>query len=123
MSKLLDTVILIDVMRSNQKALATIAAISDQPSVCDVSTMELYGGARSQKEEYDIERLLARFRRVTIGPEIYRQAGNFQRHYRDSHGTGVADALIAATAEHHGLALVTLNVKHFPMFKKLRAPY
>ena len=31
--------------------------------------------------------------------------------------------LIAATAEHHGLDLATLNVKHFPMFKRLKAAY
>ena len=30
---------------------------------------------------------------------------------------------VAATAEHHGLELATLNVKHFPMFKRLKAAY
>ena len=33
------------------------------------------------------------------------------------------DAIIAATAEHHGLRLATLNVKHFPMFPKLKRAY
>jgi len=32
-------------------------------------------------------------------------------------------AYIAATAEHHGLKLATLNVKHFPMFPKLKRAY
>ncbi len=40
-----------------------------------------------------------------------------------SHGLDDIDALIAATAEHHGLRLATLNVKHFPMFPKLRRAY
>ena len=33
------------------------------------------------------------------------------------------DAVIAATAMHHGLELVTLNLKHFPMFPDLQRPY
>ena len=40
-----------------------------------------------------------------------------------SHGIDIPDAIIAATAEHHGLRLATLNVKHFPMFPKLKRAY
>ena len=36
---------------------------------------------------------------------------------------GLADYLVAATADLHGLPLATLNVKHFPMFDDLRAPF
>jgi len=35
----------------------------------------------------------------------------------------LADLVIAATAQDLGLELATGNVKHFPMFKSLRAPY
>ena len=45
------------------------------------------------------------------------------RHFHKSHGIDIPDALIAATAEHHELRLATLNVKHFPMFPKLRRAY
>jgi len=31
--------------------------------------------------------------------------------------------VIAATALEHGLALATLNVRHFPMFEALEPPY
>jgi predicted nucleic acid-binding protein len=40
-----------------------------------------------------------------------------------SHGIDIPDAIIAATAEHHGLKLATLNVRHFPMFRKLKPAY
>ena len=50
-------------------------------------------------------------------------ARKFARHFQASHGLDVSDALIAATAEQHGLALATLNIKHFPMFKGLKRPY
>ncbi len=52
-----------------------------------------------------------------------RRAGVFSRLYEPSHGLDDIDALIAATAEHHGLRLATLNVKHFPMFPKLKRAY
>jgi predicted nucleic acid-binding protein len=43
---------------------------------------------------------------------------------RASHpGIGIADLAIAATAEHITAPLVTCNVKHFPMFAGLQAPY
>jgi predicted nucleic acid-binding protein len=35
----------------------------------------------------------------------------------------VADLVIAATANLHGLELATTNVRHFPMLEGLRAPY
>ena len=54
---------------------------------------------------------------------IASRAGVFVRHYQASYGLDDIDALIAATAEHHDVKLATLNVKHFPMFAKLRRPY
>ena len=46
------------------------------------------------------------------------------RWYRCSHpGIDIADYLIAATADLLGEQLVTLNVKHFPMFEGLVPPY
>jgi len=44
--------------------------------------------------------------------------------WRASHpGIGVADLAIAATAEQLGAPLATRNVRHFPMFADLKAPY
>jgi predicted nucleic acid-binding protein len=40
-----------------------------------------------------------------------------------SHNVGLADALIAATAESRQAALVTLNIKHFPMLANVVVPY
>jgi predicted nucleic acid-binding protein len=40
-----------------------------------------------------------------------------------SHGTGLADALIAASAEAAGATLVTLNRRHFPMLAEVLVPY
>ena len=48
--------------------------------------------------------------------------GLYRRDYGQSHGTGLADALIAATAEENGATLVTFNQRHFPMVE-IRVPY
>jgi predicted nucleic acid-binding protein len=55
---------------------------------------------------------------------VARRAGRQLRQFRRSHpGIDLADYLIAATAEEEGASLVTLNVKHFPMFSGLRPPW
>ena len=53
-----------------------------------------------------------------------RRAGELGRRWRRSHpGIGVADLAIAATTEEIDADLATRNLKHFPMFEDLRAPY
>ncbi|MBN9607768.1 MAG: hypothetical protein BGO26_09890 [Actinobacteria bacterium 69-20] len=52
------------------------------------------------------------------------EVAQFLRRYRRSHsGIGLGDYLIAATADTEGVELATLNVKHFPMFEGLQAPF
>lgn len=45
------------------------------------------------------------------------------KNFARSNGLDDLDALIAATTEHHRLELATPNVRHFPMFKRLKAAY
>jgi predicted nucleic acid-binding protein len=123
MALLLDTCILIDLLRGNQVAEAAVSAFDQRPKVCAVSALELLAGARSQSDEAKVENVLAAFGSVSIDDVMFRRAGRFLHHYRKSHRLDVPDALIAAVAEQHGLKLVTLNLKHFPMFKKLKRPY
>ncbi|MBX9925732.1 MAG: type II toxin-antitoxin system VapC family toxin [Hyphomicrobiaceae bacterium] len=103
--------------------MALIAGLSSKPSVSVVSVFELFAGARSRHEEDRMARLLLGATIVPVGPDVARTGGQFIKHYVRSHGLDDFDALIAATAEVHNLPLVTLNVKHFPMFPKLKAPY
>ncbi len=123
MAVLLDTCVLIDLLRHDPRAAAAVLAMRDRPRVCAASRMELIAGARSQREERRIDTLLARFEHVPIDEAVFQLAGTLLRHHRASHGLDPVDALITATAEHHGLDLATLNVKHFPMIKGLKAAY
>jgi predicted nucleic acid-binding protein len=67
--------------------------------------------------------LLSSARLLPVTEDIARRAGEWLKHYRASHGIDDFDALIAATAEQHGLPLATLNLKHFPMFPKPKAAW
>lgn len=88
-----------------------------------VTVTELTGGTRSP-ERNEVARLLATLTLRSVTLPIARQAGAFMRSYRASHsGIGLGDYLVAATAEVLGLELATLNVRHFPMFDGLQAPF
>lgn len=123
MASLIDTCVLIDLLRGSDRASQALIVLTGPLYVSGVSVTELYAGVRSPKEEMMVERLLGAFRKAETTDLVWRVAGHNLRHYGSSHAIGTADAIIAATAEVHGLELRTLNVKHFPMFKRLRAAY
>ena len=87
-----------------------------------ITLAELYVGVREGESTRAINSVKA-FQLVPFNIEIARQGGLFRRGYFRSHGTGLPDALIAATAEHEQATLVTLNQKHFPMLSQVLAPY
>jgi predicted nucleic acid-binding protein len=123
MIMLLDTCIIIDVLRKQQKATTYLGALPAQPSASVITLMELAAGTNSQKEELLIRKIMSSMIVLPVSEVIAERAGEWLKHYRQSHGTDSADALIAATAEHHQLPLATLNLKHFPMFPTLSAAY
>lgn len=88
-----------------------------------VSVAEVTGGMRST-ERREVWRLLDSLILEPVTERVAFRAGEYQRTYRRSHGSiGIADYLIAATATERGLELATLNVKHYPMFAKLRPAF
>jgi predicted nucleic acid-binding protein len=61
---------------------------------------------------------------VEVDESLSEAAGALGRRYLSSHpGIEVADLLVAALTQHLDAELKTTNVKHFPMFKGLTAPY
>ncbi len=91
--------------------------------ISPASVTLLVAAATSPAEEERVRELLAGLDLARLDFDGYRRAGVHLRTYRDSHGIDFADAVIAATAEQHGLALATLNLTRFPMFPDLRLPY
>lgn len=60
---------------------------------------------------------------VPLNSEIAKIGGLYRRDFGKSHGVGLADAILAATAKVEQADLKTLNVKHYPMFKALKPAY
>ena len=123
MAIVLDTNILIEFLRRVPVAVAWLDEQTDRLTISAVTVLELYAGAHSQREERDIVAVCQRLACLPVGREIAERAGALMRHFHRTHGIDVPDAIIAATSEQHGLRLATLNVKHFPMFPKLKRPY
>ena len=87
-----------------------------------ITIAELRAGMRVG-EERALETLFAALIKVPVDELIARHAGDLRRKFGPSHGTGLADALIAASAIRHKARLITLNVKHYPMMDDLPTPY
>lgn len=84
---------------------------------------ELYAGVKGDAEQAALREFVSLFRVVPVNAEIGRAGGLYKRDYGKSHGVGLADAILAATAEAENAELKTLNIKHFPMLKGLRPAY
>ncbi len=120
---LIDTDVLIDYSRRLVDAAAFMRGLQARPVVCAVTISELYAGVREGRERKDLDSFTARSVIIDIDAQAGERAGLWLRQYRPSHGTGLADALIAATAEAQGARLVTLNRKHYPMLADVLVPY
>lgn len=120
---LLDTCVLIDYLRDREAAVQLIRRMETQPSVSVVTIAELYAGIRHEREYHRIQGLPAFLEVRDVNFEIAQLSGRHCLQYRRSHGVGIPDALIAATAQVHGARLVSRNRRHFPMLDDLLVPY
>jgi predicted nucleic acid-binding protein len=121
---LVDTGIIIDLLRGHKKAVDFFNDYAQRVSFSAVSVAEIYTGIRTtSKEERAVERLFAAFPVLPVTVDIARIAGKFSQVFRNSHGVEIPDALIAATCSTHALSLHTLNCSHYPMFAEIAPAY
>jgi predicted nucleic acid-binding protein len=123
MAKLLDTDILIDYLRGHPEAVVYVEANISESFVSAINIAELYQGVRNGDEQTRLGKMISALTSLPLTSGIAERGGLYSRDYRPSHGCGLADCLIAATADLHGLSLVTLNAKHFPMLEDVETPY
>ena len=121
--QLLDTDVLIDYLRGSDPAVRYFAEAQERLLISAVSVAELYAGVKGEAEEIQLADFIASFEIAEIDFPTARQGGLFRNQYFRSHGVGLADALIAASAIRCAACLITLNQKHFPMLSDVEVPY
>jgi len=120
----IDTDVLIDYLRDQALAVTWLEERAEQTlAVSAVTLAELYVGVREGEERQRLDAFAAAFDVLQLDRPAAVQAGLWRRHYGRTHGTGLADALIAASVQAAGGTLVTLNRRHFPMLADVLVPY
>lgn len=120
---LLDTSVLIDVLRGSEPAADWMSSLGEIPVCSELTRAEVLRGVRS-RERGPTERLLSSLRWMPVDEPVSRRAGELGRQYRRSHpGLSIVDLVIAATAELLEAELATANIRHYPMFPSLAPPY
>jgi predicted nucleic acid-binding protein len=114
MSLLVDTDVLIWHLRGYAQATERLDPL---PALVmsSVSYFEILQGMRNKVELQAFKKMLAQRQAqlLPITPAITARTGDLLEALNLSHGLGMGDALIAATALEHGLTVLTGNTKHF----------
>ncbi len=120
---LFDTDVLIEYLRGKDEAKAYIDNIRDVIYMSSITMAELYAGVRKGNESKKLDIFIETFEVISLNKNIAKVGGLYRNQYKPSHGTGLADALIAATAKEIGAQVITFNTKHFPMLNNVVNPY
>ncbi len=120
---LIDSDVLIDYLRGKAEAVSYLEGLTESLLVSVITVAELYAGVREGAERIKLDGFIRAFEIVPVDREVAIRGGLYRRDYMKSHNVGLADALIAATAEFRQATLVTLNSKHFPMLANVVVPY
>jgi predicted nucleic acid-binding protein len=115
---LVDTDVWIDYLRGHPQAIACIKQLPERVWISAVSVAELHAGVREGAERETLVQLISSLDVADLTSEIAARGGLLRRDYGRSHGVGLNDALIGATALELNLQLLTLNVKHYPALGK-----
>ncbi len=125
MSALVDTSILIDYLRGHAGAgdLLERERAADVLHASEITRIEVLAGMRPAEED-DTRALLSTLVWHPVDADIAEEAGALGRQWLPSHHSiDSADLAIAATAVRTDARLLTRNVRNFPMFTDLQAPY
>jgi predicted nucleic acid-binding protein len=113
-----DTSILIDTLRPRPKyanLLRGLVTAGHSLACCAITVGETYSGMRSSEVSITT-RLLSTLIWIETSLSIARSAGELRYEWAQKGITlALTDTLIAATAMHHKLTVITENVKDFPM--------
>lgn len=125
MTVVVDTSVLIDVLRGDREAVRVLRESREAGALhsSEIVKLEVLAGM-SPSEAAATRGLLGAFTWHPLDEEVAEIAGELGRKWLP-HNRGIdsADLTIAATAIALDAQLLTRNVKHFPMFADLSTPY
>ena len=110
---LLDTNILIEVLKNNEKIVKLLNGMQEEFAISSITQMELYYGAFNKAEIRKLEKFFANFEIIYLNEEIARVATDLIKRYAKSHNLDIPDSLIAASAIVQNCTLFTLNRRDF----------
>ncbi|MBN2393630.1 MAG: type II toxin-antitoxin system VapC family toxin [Anaerolineae bacterium] len=111
---LVDTDVLIEYLRGSEQAIVFLESLERRPAISVICVAEVLAGVRDETEQEAIECFLQTFDILPVDDAAARLGGHYRRTYAKSHGTSLADALVAATAVNNNLRLATFNARHYP---------
>lgn len=115
---LLDTSVIIDAInnrKNRRQLLRELLKAGNHLACCPVNVAEIYAGVRPA-EEQNTAAFLSTLDYYPIDFPIAQLGGELKRDFGKKGKTlSITDTLIAATALHNSLALLTDNTKDFPM--------
>ena len=120
-----DTSVLVDHLRGHGPATNVLTnALAERRIVASVMTkVEVMAGIR-EGSKAPTKALLKVINWIPVSEEIADMAGDFAQRFAGAHsGIDPVDYVIAATVASLDAELWTRNVRHFPMFPELQAPY
>ncbi len=110
---LLDTNIIVDILRAHPPALAWYGQLTLQLGVTPIAMMEVIGGAGNKADLNRALQVLGPFQRVDLTSDDFTWAINEYTKYHLSHSVDMEDCLIASLNHRLQLPLYTGNLKHF----------
>jgi len=125
---ILDSAFLIDLMASDEAAVAELeelVAASEPLAVSALTVTEVASGLRERPARERFDETLAEVDVVPFGRETARRVARIQRRPEaDGERIGAVDAMVAATALERDTGVVTRNVAEFRRVDGLRVtPY
>jgi predicted nucleic acid-binding protein len=115
---LLDTTVLIDILRNRKdrrRLVFGLANRGDHLTTSAINVGEVYGGMVASEEQVT-EALLSNLEIYPVTAQLAKNAGLLQFAWaRKGRTLGLADTLVAATALEYGLTVMTDNRRDFPM--------
>lgn len=109
---LVDSDVLIDIIRSIPNAIEWLESLEQPPAISCFAAMELLFGSQNTRELTNVQQFLQKFEIIWPYPTDIMRAASYAK-YKLSDGVGLIDALTAALAIGHQMVLITFNKRHF----------